>query len=60
MMVVIVGLTGGIATGKSTTSKYLASKPGIAIVDADEIAKRVVEPGTTALRKIHQHFGMFM
>lgn len=42
-----VGLTGGIATGKSTVSRYLQEK-GIPVVDADVIARRIVEPGKPA------------
>ncbi|WP_114569994.1 dephospho-CoA kinase [Exiguobacterium flavidum] len=42
-----VGLTGGIATGKSTVSRYLQEK-GIPVVDADVVARRVVEPGKPA------------
>ncbi|KAF8167239.1 dephospho-CoA kinase [Crassisporium funariophilum] len=52
----VVGLTGGIATGKSTVSALLkASK--VPVVDADVIARRVVEPGTPALAKIKATFG---
>lgn len=53
---IVVGLTGGIATGKSTVSKQLKSF-GIPVVDADVIARLVVEPGTPALAKIVKHFG---
>jgi dephospho-CoA kinase len=53
----IVGLTGGIATGKSTVSKRLKEKHGLPIVDADVIARQVVEPGTAAYNKIVAHFG---
>ncbi|ANB11642.1 putative dephospho-CoA kinase [Sugiyamaella lignohabitans] len=52
----IVGLTGGIATGKSTVSKYLAQKHNLTIVDADLIARQVVEPGTKAYKQIVDHF----
>ncbi|CAA7265012.1 unnamed protein product [Cyclocybe aegerita] len=52
----VVGLTGGIATGKSTVSGILkASK--IPVVDADVIARQVVEPGTPTLTKIVKTFG---
>lgn len=53
----IVGLTGGIGSGKSTVSD-LFSKLGICIVDADEAARVVVEPGKPALDDIGSHFGM--
>lgn len=52
----IVGLTGGIASGKSTVSQMLADH-GVTIVDADEIARDVVEPGRPALQDIREAFG---
>ncbi|KAG7442853.1 CoaE-domain-containing protein [Guyanagaster necrorhizus] len=52
----VVGLTGGIATGKSTVSGLLRDK-GVPIVDADIIARKVVEPGTTGLKQIVKYFG---
>lgn len=55
-MTIVVGLTGGIASGKSTVSKMFA-KHGAKIVDADEIARVVVEPGTPGLAKIVEAFG---
>lgn len=52
----IIGLTGSIATGKSTVSAMLKAK-GYPIVDADEIARLVVEPGNPVLAKIATAFG---
>ena len=52
----ILGLTGCIATGKSTVSRYLASK-GIALVDADLGARQVVEIGSPGLQAIADYFG---
>lgn len=52
----VVGLTGGIGTGKSTVSKQLRSF-GLPVVDADVIAREVVAPGTPALAQIVAHFG---
>lgn len=52
----VVGLTGGIATGKSTVSAQLKAL-GFPVVDADIIARRVVEPGTPALKRIVSTFG---
>ncbi|OZJ01984.1 hypothetical protein BZG36_04891 [Bifiguratus adelaidae] len=43
--------------GKSTVSRYLAEKEGLPIVDADLIARQVVEPGRTAYKKIVKAFG---
>lgn len=53
---VLVGLTGGIASGKSTVSRALAEL-GVAIIDADVIAREVVEPGEPALDEIAARFG---
>ncbi len=52
----IIGLTGSIASGKSTVSNMLKEK-GFPIVDADEIARRVVEPGSELLKEIENIFG---
>lgn len=52
----VIGLTGGIASGKSTVAGMLAAK-GAWIVDADQLARRVVGPGSTALSEIAQTFG---
>ncbi|WP_245921665.1 dephospho-CoA kinase [Bowmanella denitrificans] len=55
----IIGLTGGIGSGKSKVSDLFAAK-GIEIIDADILAREVVEPGAPALAKIAQHFGKDM
>ncbi len=52
----VIGLTGGIASGKSTVSNYLRSKT-IPVVDADIISREVVMPGTEGLRLIVEAFG---
>lgn len=52
----VVGLTGGIGSGKSATSAWFASK-GIDIIDADVIAHEVVAKGSDTLRKIQKKFG---
>ncbi|MFE5738474.1 dephospho-CoA kinase [Streptomyces celluloflavus] len=51
-----VGLTGGIGAGKSEVSRLLASY-GAVIVDADRIAREVVEPGTPGLAAVVEEFG---
>lgn len=51
-----VALTGGIGSGKSTIANEFL-KNGVSVVDADVIARQVVEPGTPALRAIAAHFG---
>lgn len=55
-MTMVIGLTGGIATGKTTVSNYL-KELGYSIIDADVIARQVVEPGTKGLRMITDTFG---
>ncbi|MFO1390183.1 dephospho-CoA kinase [Cellvibrio sp.] len=52
----IVGLTGGIGSGKSEVSARF-ERLGIIVVDADMIARQVVEPGGLVLEKIAEHFG---
>jgi dephospho-CoA kinase len=52
----VFGLTGGIASGKSTVSKVFARR-GIPIVDADEIAHLIVRPGMPALKALVKEFG---
>lgn len=52
----IIGLTGSIASGKSTVSKML-KELGFPIIDADLVARQVVEPGTETLKKIESLFG---
>lgn len=52
----VVGLTGGIACGKSTVSGMLR-RLGVAVVDADRIAREVVAPGSAALEAILREFG---
>jgi len=54
--VLLVGLTGGIGSGKSTVAGLLAER-GAVIVDADAVARSVVEPGTPALEKLVERFG---
>lgn len=52
----ILGLTGGIGSGKSAASAYFRDK-GIVVVDADIVAREVVEPGQPALLAIKQRYG---
>lgn len=54
----IIGLTGSIATGKSTVSSLLSSPPhNLPIIDADILARKVVEPGTAGYKAIVNYFG---
>ncbi|KAL1741659.1 dephospho-CoA kinase-domain-containing protein [Schizophyllum fasciatum] len=52
----VVGLTGGIATGKSTVSTLLKNA-NVPVIDADVLARQVVEPGTPGLARIVKAFG---
>ena len=52
----LFGLTGGIASGKSTVAAWLRTA-GVALVDADEVAREVVAPGTAGLRLVVEAFG---
>ena len=52
----IVGVTGGIGSGKTLVTDAFAAK-GVVIADADEAARHIVEPGQPALAKIVAHFG---
>ena len=52
----LVGLTGGIGSGKSAAADYFQTL-GIDVVDADLASRAVVEPGQPALEKIAEHFG---
>lgn len=56
MPYVLVGLTGGVGSGKSTASARLAAR-GAVIIDADAIARAVVEPGTPGLAAVIDAFG---
>ena len=52
----IIGLTGGIASGKSTVSNLLR-QAGLPIIDADQVARQVQRPGSPALDKLAAAFG---
>lgn len=53
----LVGLTGGIASGKSTVSERFADTHGFPVIDADQVARSIVEPGQPALEEIKDRFG---
>ncbi|MFM2584086.1 dephospho-CoA kinase [Vibrio campbellii] len=56
-MAFVIGLTGGIASGKTTVANLFKQQFKIDIVDADIVAREVVEPGTPGLNAIVEHFG---
>jgi dephospho-CoA kinase len=51
-----VGLTGGIGSGKSTVAALFSAR-GVTVIDADQVARQVTRPGTSALTTIAGHFG---
>lgn len=53
---ILIGLTGGVATGKSTVARMF-QQCGAVVIDADALAKAVVQPGKPAWRDIVRHFG---
>ena len=56
MPIATVGLTGGVASGKSTVAARFQAL-GVPVCDADQLARDVVAPGSSALQKIFAHFG---
>jgi dephospho-CoA kinase len=52
----LVGLTGGIGSGKSTVAELLAER-GAVVIDADDLARRAVEPGTDGFDRVVEAFG---
>lgn len=52
----VFGLTGGLASGKSTVARLLREQ-GVPVIDADALAREVVEPGTSGLAAIVERFG---
>jgi dephospho-CoA kinase len=52
-----IGLTGPIGCGKSTVARWLGERPGVVVIDADQVAREVVEPGEPALEAVLARFG---
>ena len=52
-----IGLTGPIGCGKSTVARWLGERPGVVVIDADLVAREVVEPGEPALEAVIARFG---
>lgn len=57
MTAVRIGITGPIGCGKSTVAGWLGERPGVVVVDADEIARDVLAPGTAELEAVYARFG---
>ncbi|NTW70796.1 MAG: dephospho-CoA kinase [Eubacteriaceae bacterium] len=53
----IFGLTGGIASGKSTVSRIFREALNVTVIDADVLARKAVQPGSDGLKKIQEEFG---
>ncbi len=53
-----IGLTGGIASGKSSAGKLLQEKHGLAVLDADRYARAALAPGTTAHNNVLTRYGL--
>lgn len=53
----LAGLTGGIASGKSTVADRLVAHHGFHLIDADVVAREIVLPGTPVWQRIVEHFG---
>ncbi len=51
-----VGLTGGIASGKTTISDLFAAR-GVPVIDTDLISRGLLEPGEPAFKQVSDHFG---
>ncbi|KAJ9439469.1 Dephospho-CoA kinase [Diplonema papillatum] len=58
-MVQVIGLTGGIACGKSTVSACLKNTPGVVVVDADEISRNSMQTGTALQKRVAKEFGCY-
>ncbi|RFU70726.1 dephospho-CoA kinase [Peribacillus saganii] len=56
-MGIVYGITGGIASGKSTVSKFISDELGFSVIDADIASRKAVEPGMKANQKIAETFG---
>jgi dephospho-CoA kinase len=52
-----IGLTGPIGCGKSTVARWLGERPGVVVIDADRVARDVLEPGEPALDAVVRRFG---
>jgi dephospho-CoA kinase len=52
-----IGVTGPIGCGKTTVTAWLGERPNVVVIDADRVARQVVEPGQRTLEVIIDHFG---
>ncbi len=56
-MTVRIGITGPIGCGKSTVARWMGERPGVVVIDADVVARKVLEPGEPALDAVLARFG---
>src|SRR6187401_1168746 len=56
-MTVRIGITGPIGCGKSTVARWMGERPGVVVIDADKVAREVLEPGEPALDAVVARFG---
>lgn len=54
---IVIGLAGGIASGKSLVTRELAKEPGVVAIDIDRVAWRLYRPGSAIYHKLVEHFG---
>ena len=52
-----IGLTGGIASGKSTITNYIKKHKNIPVIDADDLSRELIKPNTYGYKKILEYFG---
>ncbi len=52
-----IGITGPIGCGKSTVTHWLGERPGVVVIDADEVARGVLAPGTPEVEAVYARFG---
>jgi dephospho-CoA kinase len=52
-----IGITGPIGCGKSTVARWMRERPGVVVIDADAVARQVLEPGEPALDAVVERFG---
>jgi dephospho-CoA kinase len=56
-MTIRIGLTGPIGCGKSTVARWLGERPGIVVIDADQVGRDVLEPGAPEVEAVYRRFG---
>jgi dephospho-CoA kinase len=55
-----IGITGPIGCGKSTVAGWLGERPGVVVIDADLVAREVLEPGESAFDEVIERFGFHL